>query len=173
MFGVRESQTRSGAGVLPREVFCVRSGLLWLDGSRGMFGKLAGAAGNLPILPHVNGGEQRTALSQAEDLVVGVVDFCQGSADAPLEAQITAYSELLTFRTILEALAEQAGRKPRFFSVPGWALLAGLKGAELLKIPLPFKSDSLVNMLHQNPSPMFFKMIHFKRWPAGLRLKAF
>ena len=154
---------------LPRGVFCVRPGLLWSDESRGMFGKLARAAGNLPFLPLVDGGEQKLALSQAEDLAVGVVDYCQGNAEPPLEAQITAYPELLTFRTILERLAKQAGRNPRFISVPGWAPLAGLRGAEFLKIPLPFKSDSLVSLLHQDPSPMFSKMISFKRWPAGLR----
>jgi hypothetical protein len=151
---------------LPQGVFCVRPGLLWSDESKGMFGKLTRAAGNLPFLPLVNGGEQKLALSQAEDLAVGVVDYCQGSDEAPFEAQLTAYPELLTFRKILERLAEKAGRNPRFFSVPGWALLAGLRGAEFFKISLPFKSDSLVSLLHQNPTPMFSKMIHFKRWPA-------
>jgi len=149
---------------LPRGVFCVRPGLLWSDESRGMFGKLARAAGNLPFLPLVDGGEQKLALSQAEDLAFGLVDYCQGSAESPLEAQITAHPELLTFRTILERLAEQAGRKPRFISVPGWAPLAGLRGAEFLKISLPFKSDSLVSLLHQDPSPTFSKMIPFREW---------
>jgi nucleoside-diphosphate-sugar epimerase len=158
---------------LPQGVFCVRPGLLWSDESKGMFGKLARAAGNLPFLPLVDGGEQKLALSQAEDLAVGVVNFCQGSDEAPFEAQITAYPELLTFRTILEGLAKQAGRNPRFISVPGWAPLAGLRGAEFFKIPLPFKSDSLVSLLHQNPAPTFSKMILFKRWPAGFCRKAF
>ena len=149
---------------LPQGVFCVRPGLLWSDESRGMFGKLTRAAGNLPFLPLVDGGEQRLALSQAEDLAFGLVDYCQGSAESPIEAQITAYPEPLTFRTILERLAEQAGRKPRFISVPGWAPLAGLRGAEFFKISLPFKSDSLVSLLHQDPSPTFSKMIPFREW---------
>jgi len=157
---------------LPRGVFCVRPGLLWSDESKGMFGKLARAAGNLPFLPLVDGGEQKLALSQAEDLAVGVVDYCQGSAEAPLEAQITAYPELLTFRTILEGLAEQAGRKPRFFSIPGWAPLAGLRCAEFLKIPIPFKSDSLVSLLHQDPSTMFSKMIPFREWAPRINRPA-
>ena len=158
---------------LSRGVFCVRPGLLWSDELGGMFGKLARAAVTLPILPLVDGGEQKLALSQAEDLAAGVVDYCQVSAESPLEAQITAYPELLTFRTILEGLAKQAGRNPRFISVPGWAPLAGLRGAEFFKIPLPFKSDSLVSLLHQNPAPTFSKMILFKRWPAGFCRKAF
>ena len=152
---------------LPQGVFCVRPGLLWSDEPGGMFGKLTRAARTLPIIPLVDRGEQKLALSQAEDLAVGVVDYCQGGAEVPIEAQITAYPQLLTFREILEHLAEQAGRNPRFFSFPGWALLAGLKGAELLKIPLPFKSDSLVSLLHQNPTPIFSKVIPFKKWPAG------
>jgi nucleoside-diphosphate-sugar epimerase len=149
---------------LPRGVFCVRPGLLWSDESKGMFGKLASAAGTLPILPLVDGGEQKLALSQAEDLAFGVVNYCQGSAEAPLKAQVTAYPELLTFRKILERLAEQAGRNPRFFSFPGWAPLAGLLSAEFLKISLPFKSDSLVSLLHQDPNPMFSNMISFREW---------
>ena len=157
---------------LPQGVFCVRPGLLWSDESRGMFGKLARAAGALPFLPLVDGGEQKLALSQAEDLAAGVVDYCQGSAESPLEAQITAYPELLTFRTILEGLAEQAGRKPRFFSIPGWAPLAGLRSAEFLKIPIPFKSDSLVSLLHQDPSTMFSKMIPFREWAPRINRPA-
>ena len=157
---------------LPRGVFCVRPGLLWSDEPGGMFGKLARVAGNLPFLPLVDGGEQKLALSQAEDLAVGVVDYCQGSAESPIEAQITAYPELLTFRKILEHLAEQAGRNPRFFSVPGWAPLAGLRGAEFLKISLPFKSDSLVGLLHQDPSPMFSKMIPFRDWAPRINRPA-
>ena len=157
---------------LPRGVFCVRPGLLWSDESRGMFGKLTRAAGTLPILPLVDGGEQKLALSQAEDLAVGVVDYCQGSAESPREAQITAYPELLTFRKILEGLAKQAGRNPQFISVPGWAPLAGLRGAELLQISLPFKSDSLVSLLHQDPSPMFSKMISFREWAPQINRPA-
>ena len=157
---------------LPQGVFCVRPGLLWADKSKGMFGKLTRAAGNLPFLPLVDGGEQKLALSQAEDLAVGVVDYCQGSAESPREAQITAYPELLTFRKILDGLAKQAGRNPRFFSFPGWAPLAGLRGAELLQISLPFKSDSLVSLLHQDPSPMFSKMISFREWAPQINRPA-
>jgi nucleoside-diphosphate-sugar epimerase len=157
---------------LPQGVLCVRPGLLWSDESRGMFGKLARAAGALPFLPLVDGGEQKLALSQAEDLAFGLVDYCQGNTESPLEAQITAYPELLTFRTILEGLAEQAGRNPRFFSVPGWAPLAGLRGAEFFKIPLPFKSDSLVSLLHQDPSPTFSKMIPFREWAPRINRPA-
>ena len=149
---------------LSRGVFCVRPGLLWSDESRGMFGKLAHAARTLPLIPLVDGGQQRLALSQVVDLCVGVVGYCEGSVKTHLAAQITAYPELLTFRKILEGLARQAGRNPRFISVPGWALLAGLKGAELLKIALPFKSDSLVSLLHQDPNPMFSRMIPFRKW---------
>ena len=127
---------------LPRGVFCVRPGLLWSDEPGGMFGKLARAAGTLPFLPLVDGGEQKLALSQSEDLAVGVVDYCQGSAEAPFEAQVTAYPELLTFRKILGRLAEQAGRNPRFFSFPGWAALAGLRSAELWQTPLTVPESS-------------------------------
>ena len=157
---------------LPRGVFCVRPGLLWSDEPGGMFGKLTRAARTLPIIPLVDRGEQKLALSQAEDLAVGVVDYCQGGADSPLEAQITAYPELMTFRKILERLAEQAGRNPRFFSVPGWAPLAGLRCAEFLEIPLPFKNDSLVSLLHQDPSPMFSKMIPFREWAPRINQPA-
>lgn len=157
---------------LPRGVLCVRPGLLWSDESRGMFGKLARAAGTLPFLPLVDAGEQKLALSQSEDLAVGIVDYCQGGAEAPIEAQITAYPELLTFRTILDGLAKQAGRNPRFFSVPGWAPLAGLRGAEFLKISLPFRSDSLVSLLHQDPSPTFSKMIPFREWAPRINRPA-
>jgi len=101
---------------LPRGVRCMLPGLLRSDKSKGMFGKLARAAGTLHFLALVDGGKQKLAFSQAENLDVWVVGYCQGGAESPLAAQITAYPEFLTFRKILEGLAEQAGRSINFFA---------------------------------------------------------
>ena len=64
----------------------------------------------------MDGRKQKLAFSQAENLDVWVVGYCQGGAESPLAAQITAYPEFLTFRKILERLAEQAGRSINFFA---------------------------------------------------------
>ena len=56
---------------------------------------------------------------------------------------------------MLERLAAQHGRRPRFVPVPGALVLAGLRAAEVLGAGLAFRSDSLLGLLHANPAPDF------------------
>jgi len=51
------------------------------------------------------------------------------------------------------AIAGAAGRSARFVRVPSGGALAGLRALESLGLVLPFRSDSLISMLHGNPSP--------------------
>lgn len=151
---------------LTRGVLCVRPGLLWSSEPGGMYQRLRQMAGRLPVLPLVGGGRQNLAFSHAEDLAAGLEKFCRGEEPPPAEAIVTAFPQLFAFREILKTLARLQGKNPWFFPLPAWPVLSGLRLAELLRLPVPFKSDSLVSLLHQDPSPVFSSRIRLRAWPA-------
>lgn len=150
---------------LSRGVFCVRPGLLWSSHAGGMYQRLSRVAGHLPVLPLPGGGRQRLAFSHAEDLAAGLEKFCREEESPPAQAVVTAFPRLFLFREILEKLARLQEKHPRFFPVPVFPVFGVLRLAELLRIPLPFKSDSFVSLLHQDPSPVFSDRIRFRAWP--------
>lgn len=151
---------------LPRGILCVRPGLLWSSERGGIYQRLSRMAHRLPMLPLFGGGRQKLAFSHVEDLAAGLETFCRGEDPSSSEAIVTAFPKLFTFREILETLARLEGKKPHFFPLPAWAVLSGLRLAELLRLPVPFKSDSLVSLLHQDPSPVFSSRIRLRAWPA-------
>ena len=152
---------------LAQGVFCVRPGLLWSAQSGGMYQRLSQMARRLPVLPLIGGGRQKLAFSHAEDLAAGLEIFCRGEEPAPGQALVAAFSQLFPFREILQTLARFQGKNPWFFSIPGWPVLWALRLAEQLRLPAPFKSDSLISLLHQDPSPIFSCRIGFRKWPPA------
>src|SRR5207249_3455131 len=75
-----------------------------------------------------------------------------GAAAAPVTL---AHPRRWTFAALLDALAARRGRRLRTFSVPGAVALAGLRLAEAAGLRLPFRSDSLLGLLHPPPAPDF------------------
>lgn len=152
---------------LSRGIFCVRPGLLWSSEPGGMYQRLSQMAGRLPVLPLFEGGRQKLAFSHAEDLASGLETFCRGDELPPAEAIVTAFPQLFSFREILETLAQLQAKKPHFFPIPVWPVLSGLRLAELLHLPVPFQSDSLISLLHQDPNPVFSNRIPLRAWPEA------
>lgn len=152
---------------LSQGTFCVRPGLLWSAQPGGMYQRLRQMAGRLPVLPLFGGGRQKLAFSHAEDLASGLETFCRGEDPPPAKAIVTAFPQLFEFREILKILARLQGKNPHFFSIPVWPVLSGLRLAELLHLPVPFKSDSLISLLHQDPAPVFSGRIRMREWPAA------
>ena len=152
---------------LAQGVFCVRPGLLWSAQPGGMYQRLSQMAGRLPVLPLFGGGQQKLAFSHAEDLAAGLEIFCRGKETPPDQALVTASPQLFPFREILKTLACLQGKNPCFFPIPAWPVLWGLRLAELLRLPAPFKSDSLISLLHQDPNPIFSSRIRFREWPPA------
>ena len=57
----------------------------------------------------------------------------------------------VTFRRILEVIAEKNGKVVHFVSVPSILALFGLRFFEKIGIRVPFRSDSLVSLLNTDP----------------------
>jgi len=151
---------------LSHGALCARPGLLWSSQPGGMYQRLSQMAGRLPVLPLFGDGRQKLAFSHAEDLASGLETFCRGDEPPPAEAIVTAFPQLFSFREILKTLTRLQGKNPHFFPVPVGPVLAGLRLAELLHLPTPFKSDSLISLLHQDPNPVFSSRIPLREWPA-------
>jgi nucleoside-diphosphate-sugar epimerase len=132
-----------------------------------MYQRLSQLAGRVPVLPLFGGGRQKLAFSHAEDLAVGLETFCRSDEPPPTEAIVTAFPQLFPFREILKTLARLQGKNPHFLPIPVWPVLSGLRLAELLHLPVPFKSDSLISLLNQDPNPVFSSRIFLREWPAA------
>jgi len=150
---------------LAQGVFCVRPGLLWSAQPGGMYLRLSQMAGRLPVLPLFGGGCQKLAFSHAEDLASGLERFCRGEETPPGHALVAAFPKLFPFREILKILARLQGKSACFLPIPVWPVLWALRLAEHLHLPAPFKSDSLISLLHQDPNPIFSSRLRLREWP--------
>lgn len=131
----------------------LRPGLIYGDRPQGIFGNLVKQARNSRLLPLFGDGSQILYLSHQEDLARVMCDHAAGRLAVVAGPVTAAHDKGWTFRSILEGLAQ--GRRLRFLKMPwrpAWLLF---KCAEMVHLPLPFRSDSLVSLMHQNLHPSF------------------
>ena len=141
---------RAGAAVL-------RPGLVFVDAGSdagGMFGSLLESSRG-SVVPLVGGGRHCQYLVHVDDLYRLVADLASGSITAPARAVVVASSRCWPIRELIAALAGRHGRKPRFVSVPWQAVWLVLKTAELARLRLGYRSDSVVSLVNQDPRPDF------------------
>jgi nucleoside-diphosphate-sugar epimerase len=134
----------------------VRPGTIYGAGSGGLFAALERAVSAAPVLPDF-GARARLHLVHASDLirVVETLLVRDAAHEAPPAPAIlpVAHPESVRFREILERIARARGTRARFVPVPPPLALAGLRTLEALSLRPPFRSDSLIGMLHGNPTP--------------------
>jgi nucleoside-diphosphate-sugar epimerase len=155
---------------LSRGILCVRPGLLWSSHPGGMYQRLCNLAQRLPLLPLLGGGLQKLAFTHVEDLAFGLEKFCRGEEPSPSKAIVTAFPKLFFFEEIMKNLAFLSGNNPKFVHLPVTPILLGLHLMEFLRFPIPFKSDNLISLLHQDPHPEFSGQIYFREWPPSANL---
>jgi nucleoside-diphosphate-sugar epimerase len=133
----------------------IRPGLVWGNEPGGVFGKLADQAGRSRIIPLIGGGRQLQYLVHDADLGTFVARAVAGEIPAEAGPVLLAHEEAWTMRRLMETMAAAHGRRPLLVPVPWRAVWVGLKSLEMLGLPAPFRSDSLVSLIHQNPAPDF------------------
>jgi nucleoside-diphosphate-sugar epimerase len=132
----------------------VRPGLVYGERPGGMMGSLEKAVKASAVVPLIGNGSHPQYPVHEEDLAALVFALCQpGKATA--EPVSAASGEAIPFRDLLGRIAARHGRKPKFIPVPWRLILAGLKGMELVGLNPPFRSDSLIGFIFQNPEPHF------------------
>jgi nucleoside-diphosphate-sugar epimerase len=133
----------------------IRPGLVYGDGPGGMFGKLAAQIRNSSIIPLLGGGSQIQFLVHSEDLCAFIEKFAAGKIEIAPQILTAANETPWPFKKLLLEIACGQNRKVKFFPLPWRLVWTGLKTAEICGLRLNFRSDSLVSLMNQNPSPDF------------------
>lgn len=133
----------------------LRPGLVYGDAPGGMFGRLVGQASRATVVPLPGGGRQRQYLVHDADLGAAVCRCLQAGSPARAEPLTVAHEQAWLLRDILLEIARALQRRIIFVPLPWRLVWAGLRGAELLHLPLEFRSDSLLSLVYQNPKPNF------------------
>ena len=146
----------------------LRPGLIYSNTPGGMFGRLKQQVAHSKIIPLIGDGSQLQYLVQEADLCEFLFRYCAGKFPLPPTPVIAAHERGITFRQILEAIAKSQGANPCFINLPWRLMWAGFRFGEILRLPLPFRSDSIVSLMNQNPHPDFSQNLQF-----GLHCRAF
>jgi nucleoside-diphosphate-sugar epimerase len=134
----------------------VRSGLVY--GSRpsgSMFGALQRMASKSSIIPLIGSGSYMQYLIHEDDLCELLLGMSSGERKFPIVPLVAASPLGLQVRDLLQVLAAAQGTRVKFVPIPWRAIWLGLKIPELFGIELPFRSDSVISLVRQNPHPDF------------------
>jgi nucleoside-diphosphate-sugar epimerase len=151
MYGRAKRATETAA--LERGGTVVRPGLLYGGEPGGMVGMLATLVRALPVVPVLVGPDRPLFLAHEDDvtaLVAMVADGTEDGADQPL---VAASRDPHTFREVLGAIADAEGRRRAYVRVPWRTAYLPLRAAELLRVPLPMRSDSALSIATLDPDP--------------------
>lgn len=118
----------------------VRLGLVYGEPWGGMAGALRRATA-LPVLP-VPAAKSHQFLVHVDDVAAGVAKLVAGPHPIPSVIGL-AHPEQVEFRRFLIRLSAAEGRRPRLVHVPWRPLYALMRTAELSRVSLPLRADSL------------------------------
>lgn len=132
----------------------IRPGLIYGDQSGGVFGGLVKQVKSGKFVPLIGGGEQLQFLLHEQDLGRFVARCLDGefSTTSPITL---AHEQPWALRRMLGELAAMQGKRVNFVPVPWRAVWLALKTLETLQLPAPFRSDSLISLVYQDPAPSF------------------
>jgi nucleoside-diphosphate-sugar epimerase len=133
----------------------IRPGLVYGDHPGGVFGKLVQQVKRSRLIPLMGGGHQPQYLVHDADLGRFVLRAIAGQIPTDVGPILLANEQAWTIRALLEHIAVALARNPVFIPVPWRAIWLGLKSMESLGLPAPFRSDSLLGLIYQNPLPSF------------------
>ena len=140
-----QAKLRCERAVLAAGGEAVRPGLVWGAGEGGMIGTLRRLA-RLPVVP-VFGRELYQFTVHAEDAGAGVAKLVAARRFG--EPLGLAHPSPVPFERILGYANE--GHTPRLVRVPWAPTYAALRIAELARVPLPVRADSLLGLVRAAP----------------------
>jgi nucleoside-diphosphate-sugar epimerase len=124
--------------------FAIRPGLVYGPQPGGMVGALRRVT-RLPVVPLLAPNARQYPVRE-EDLMTAIAALAEAKhiPDGPIGI---AQSTPIRFHDLLVALAGEEGRRCRFVPIPWPLAYWGLRAAELLRIRLPFRADSLLGLV--------------------------
>lgn len=136
--------------------FIVRSGLVYGSGpSGGMFGSLQRLAAKSAVIPIIGSGKYKQYLVHEDDLCELLLRISSGEITLSGVPIVAAAAQSWQIRDLLQVLSAPSHARIRFIPVPWRAVWLGLKIAEKLRVAVPFRSDSVISLVRQNPNPDF------------------
>jgi len=133
--------------VLEANQIVVRPGLVYGAQSGGMAQTLSKLS-RLPIIPVFRGAQQFTL--HIDDFLAAMSTLVVAKG-VPSSVIGLANESPTSFKEIMLTLAAEANNSARTAAVPWPAVLALLRVAEKLKVPLPVRSDSLLGLVRTAP----------------------
>jgi nucleoside-diphosphate-sugar epimerase len=126
----------------------VRLGLVYGGSDGGMIGTLERIAG-LPLVPVIGGGSHQF-LVHVSDAAAGVVALAGAERMRGRVAGL-AYPQSVRFDRLISDLARAQGRSPRLIPVPWRPVYLAMRVAEMLRVPLPLRADSVLGLVRPAP----------------------
>ena len=133
--------------------YSIRLGFVCDDSGRGLSGRLRAAAARFPLIPVPGDGSQKLYPLAAADL--GPAFESVWRCAPPGTIVTLARPEPVAFGDLLRAFGLQNGRSPILVPCPWRPLWLAFKLLEAVGIKLGFRSDSLLSLMNQDPSPDF------------------
>lgn len=125
------------------DVTIVRPGLVLGDG--GLYGRIRKWSRRMPLIPLPDGGSGQVPVIAVERLCHETLVLAGMAVPLP-EANLFEH-KFRSLRQLVVEAAAQAGRRPWLLPVPSSLVIAGLKLATVLHIPLPVNADNLIGFL--------------------------
>ena len=137
----------------------LRPGLVFGSDSGGVFGGIRKQVHGSRFLPMIGSGETPQYLLDENTLAQTVVSAVAGQFDHLRGRPITlAGLKPWPFRDLVQNIARSEGRDVKLVPVPWQLLFCGIRLGELLKLNLPFRSDSVLSFIYSNRNPDFTLM---------------
>ena len=133
------------------EVAVIRPGLIVNPGGLGIFGKLARVARASPVVPLPGRGDQPQYLVGVRELADFTLARSGASAWDPTQLTMAAHRTPFTIREIVRRIGRARFPLTVCVPIPLVLLRWGFATFRRLGIELPFKEDSLVGLLNQDP----------------------
>jgi nucleoside-diphosphate-sugar epimerase len=149
-----------------RNGIVLRPGLVFGPTPGGVFGAIRSQIRKGKLIPLVGNGRAPQYLLHEDTLKSVVLRAVTGDFDHSIGEPITvAHPQPWPFRDLVMKIAEEENRKVKLVPVPWPLLYAGLRSAEMLKLNLPVRSDSVISFIYQNPSPDLSKLSQYDIHP--------
>jgi len=153
LYGKAKIEIEAGAQSTGAAV--IRPGLVYGENPGGMFGRLVEQVKRSRLLPIIWGGSQSQYLVHEADLASLVQGCLNGHVPATAGPITAAHEQGWELKEILAQIARALGKQVSFVPVPWQCVWLALKSLELAGARPNFRSDSLISMVYQNPSPSF------------------
>ena len=140
----------------------LRLGLVFGDQPGGVFGNIRKQVQKSSILPLIGSGNVPQYLLHQQTLAQSVLRAVRGEFDHYSGPITLAHPHPWPFRDLVQTIAAQENRSVKLLPVPWPVLYAGVRTAEILRLRLPFRSDSIISFVNYDRQPDFSALAALK-----------